>query len=359
MPFDPAVEELLRSDRLVPWLDSNAPALGSGPLQARFLHGGTSNTIIALERNGRRAVLRRPPLNPPPNSEKAMMREAQALKALGGTGVPHPELFGFSEDPSIIGAPFYIMEHVDGWAAELGEGDCLYPPPFDRADQKRPLAFALIDALVALQAVDYRAAGLGDFGHPDGFLDRQVSRWRKQFEGYEARYPGYRRRDIPGFDTVAAWLGQDIPAMGAPGIVHGDFGPPNVLFANDPPVRVAALIDWELATIGDPMMDVALLAINLRDDARPDVIPRAAYFDSTHYPTRGEVIDYYGRKSGRDVSRADYYLTLAQFRLACILEYKVAASMTGALPKAAGDRFAPMVVNLIADAHDRIARSEK
>jgi len=345
---------LIDEKRLVAWLDAHAPELGGGPLKARFLHGGTSNTIIALQRGGPPAVLRRPPLVPPPNSERAMIREARVLQALRGSNVPHPQLYGLCEDISVIGAPFYVMERVEGWAADLGDEDCFYRPPFDLPEHKPALTFAMVDALAALHAVDYQAAGLTDFGRPDGFLQRQVTRWRRQLESYPRLYPGYTAREIPGFAKVGAWLEDNVAPAQRPAIVHGDFGPPNLLFGHGLPARVAAIIDWELATIGDPLMDVTLLGINLRDAAKPEQIPRAAYFNSRDFPTRQEVFAYYAAKTGRDIGHMDYYLTLVQFRLACILEYKVAASLTGHLPHAVHEKFAPMVLGLMADAYERV-----
>jgi aminoglycoside phosphotransferase (APT) family kinase protein len=353
---DQAVSGLIDEKRLVAWLDAYAPELGDGPLEACFLHGGTSNIIIALQRSGPPAVLRRPPLVPPPNSERAMIREARVLHALRDTDVPHPHLYGLCEDVSIIGAPFYVMERVAGWAADLGDEDCFYHAPFDLPANKPALTFAMIDALAALHKVDYRSVGLADFGRPNGFLERQVTRWRRQLESYPKRYSGYMARDIPGFAKVASWLEDNVAPAQQPAIVHGDFGPPNLLFGHGLPARVAAIIDWELATIGDPLMDITLLGINLRDQARPEEIPRAAYFNSQDFPTRQKVFAYYAEKTGRDLGHMDYYLTLVQFRLACILEYKVAASLTGQLPQSVHEKFAPMVLGLMADAYERVQK---
>lgn len=321
----PDVDAFIDRVRLTHWLDENAPQLGSGPLEVGYLHGGTSNVILTLERGGERAVLRRAPLIPPPNSEKAMAREAKVLAALAGTDVPHPRLHAFCDDNAVIGSPFYVMENIDGWAPALHDSGCSYPPAFDTPQAHRAMGFALVEAFARLAKVDPDAVGLADFGQPGSFLGRQVDRWLGQLRSYPDRYPAYHPRDLPGIDTVAAWLRANQPADEGRGIVHGDFGPPNVLFQSALPVQVRAIVDWELATIGDPLLDLALFLVNMRDDQRPEEIPASAYFDTRHYPTRQELIAHYGALTARDMTRIDYYIVLAQFRMACILEYKVAA----------------------------------
>jgi aminoglycoside phosphotransferase (APT) family kinase protein len=340
------IDSLYDAAALTPWLDAYAPEIGSGTLRVGFMHGGTSNVILTLDRGGTPALLRRPPAAMPPNSEKAMMREARLLAALDATTVPHPHLFGYTQDARVIGAPFYVMEWVQGWAPELGESDLLYPKPFDRADRRREMGFAMVDALAVLAAVDHRAIGLADFGHGGNFLGRQADRWLRQLEGYPARYPAYQPRILPGLRDVAAWLKAMIPAEQQRGIVHGDFGPPNVLFENVPPTRVRAIVDWELATIGDPLLDLAVFLSNLRDESDRQEIPAAAYFDPTDFPMRQELIRHYAHLTGRDLAAFGYYLVLAQFRMACILEYKVAAAAGG--PPLSGPMaiFPEMVIGL-------------
>jgi aminoglycoside phosphotransferase (APT) family kinase protein len=340
---------------LTRWLDAHAPEIGVGPLELGFLHGGTSNVILTVDRGGAPAVLRRPPPVAPPNSEKAMMREARLLTALRGSDVPHPRLYGACTDPALIGAPFYVMARIDGWAPQLGESGCTYPAGFDLPERRREMGFAMVDALAALARIDPDAIGLADFGKPGNFLARQVDRWLGQLAGYPARYPAYSARALPGIDVVAHWLRTHVPADQRCGIVHGDYGPPNILFDPLPPTRVRAIIDWELATIGDPLLDLALLLCNLRDAAEPEVIPPAAYFDPTDFPTRQEMIARYATRTGRDMSGFDYYLILAQFRMACILEYKVAAAAGRAAESGAMAIFPEMVLNLMRQAHRMVS----
>jgi aminoglycoside phosphotransferase (APT) family kinase protein len=347
------IESVVDRDALTSWLDTHAPQLGAGSLEVHFLHGGTSNIILTIDRGGVPAVLRRAPSNPPPNSERMIAREARLLNALNGTPVPHPHLHGYCNDSTVIGTPFYVMEKVDGWAPEVTSTGCKYPTAFDNADARRDIGFAAIDALSDLAVVDHRAIGLADFGQPGDFLSRQVDRWLGQLRSYPERYPKYSQRELPGLAAVTTWLRENLPAKRHEGIVHGDYGPPNILFAPARPVRVHAIIDWELATIGDPQLDLALFLCNLRDDAAPAIRPAAAYFDPTDFPTRQELIARYAQRTARDVSDFLYYLVLAQFRMACILEYKVAEnagqSMVGHMAI-----FPDMVLNLMTQAYAMI-----
>ena len=184
--------------RLTPWLDSHVPELGNGALVVTQLHGGTSNVILTLNRGGPTMVLRRPPAVAPPGSERTVLREARVLTALNGANVPHPHCYAACDDADLIGAPFYVMEMVQGWAAELRDEKIYHRAPFDTAPSEYGIAYAMIDGLVALANVDYLALGLADFGKPDRFLERQVDRWEGQLNSYPRLY-GYAGRDIPGF----------------------------------------------------------------------------------------------------------------------------------------------------------------
>jgi aminoglycoside phosphotransferase (APT) family kinase protein len=349
------LSQLIDKPRLTAWLTEHVPELGEGPLQAELLHGGTSNAIIRLDRGLGALVLRRPPIDPPPGSADAMMREARILRALKDTDVPHPRLYAACDDLDVIGTSFYVMEAVQGWCGKLTQTDCLYEPPFDKGPDRHALGYALADGLVALSKVDYRAVGLEGFGQPDGFLHRQVRRWRNQLESYPKKYPGYAGRKLEGIDYVADWLEANVPAMSTAGIIHGDYGAPNMMFAFDRPARLLAILDWELSTIGDPLLDLGWLIYNLRDRRDPDVRPASAYYDGSGFPTRQDIAEYYASHTGRDVSRIDYYMVLAQFKLACIVEYKVAKAMVGQESEQVRKLFQNMVPNLILEAQ-KIAR---
>lgn len=341
--------ELADGPRLTAWLDANIPQLGSGPLTITQLHGGTSNVILTLNRGGPDMVLRRPPAVPPPGSEKGILREARVLTALNGTAVPHPHCYGFCADPQVIGAPFYVMERVAGWAAELRDEKITNRAPFDTRPSEYGVAYALVDGLVALANVDYKAVGLADFGRAEGFLERQVERWESQLNSYPKLY-GYTYRDIPGFRYTRDWLRANIPGDFRAGIIHGDVGTPNALFTFDRPARLTALIDWELSTIGDPLIDLAWFTNKLRDEERPDEIEDGALYNIANFPTRQELARYYAAGTGRDLSNFDYYCVLALYKGGCILEYKVAQSAAGILSPETGRFFDRLVTTNFAKA---------
>jgi aminoglycoside phosphotransferase (APT) family kinase protein len=339
---EPDLSALAHAERLTAWLDAHVSELGDGPLNVAQLHGGTSNVILTLDRGGPQIVLRRPPAVPPPGSEKSVLREARVLTALSGTSVPHPHCFGSCADAEVIGAPFYVMERVAGWAASLRDGKIYHDPPFGSAPSEYGIGYAMVDGLIALANVDYEALGLGDFGRPDNFLERQVDRWEGQLNSYPARY-GYQARDIPGFAYARDWLRANIPDDFRAGLMHGDVGTPNALFAFDRPARLTALIDWELSTIGDPLIDLAWFTNKLRDEERPDEIDPRALYNIANFPTRQALARYYAAGTGRDLSNFDYYCVLALYKGGCILEYKVAQSAAGILSPETGRFFDRLV----------------
>ena len=345
---------LVDVERLSAWLDVQIPSLGDGPLEVAMLHGGTSNVILSLRRGLGEVILRRPPAVPPPNSEKVILREARVLQALNGTPVPHPFCHASCSDASVIGAPFYVMDRAPGWAAELRDGRIHHRPPFDKPPYEYGVPYAMVDGLVALANVDYKAVGLEDFGKPDNFLERQVDRWSSQLGSYGKLY-GYAGRELPGYEYVRAWLKANIPDTFKAGVMHGDVGTPNALFADGPPARLTALIDWELSTIGDPLLDMAWLCNGLRDEREPDRAPAKALYFAENMPTRQELLRYYASGVGRDVSRFDYYQILAMFKGGCILEYKVAQSAAGILSRETGELFSRLVLANFAEA-ERFAR---
>src|ERR1700741_932774 len=238
-------DELVNAPRLTAWLDENIPELGDGALEAKMIHGGTTNVIFSLNRGRETLILRRPPAVAPPGSERTVLREARVLTALSGTPVPHPKCYGACENSDVIGAPFYIMEFVQGWPGELRGGTIHYRAPFDAPPYAYGIPFAVVDGLVALANVDYQAAGLQDFGKPENFLERQVDRWARQLASYKPRY-NYEGRELPGYELIEPWLRRNTPKAAKPGIIHGDIGTPNMLFEPGPPARLRALIDWEL-----------------------------------------------------------------------------------------------------------------
>jgi aminoglycoside phosphotransferase (APT) family kinase protein len=334
---------------LTTWLDEHIPSLGDGPLETQMIHGGTSNVILSLRRGEGTMVLRRPPAVPPPNSEKSIMREARVLTAINGTNVPHPFCYGICEDASVIGAPFYVMELVQGWSGEIHDQRIVHRPPFNAAPYEYGMQYAMVDGIVALANVDHVSVGLADFGKPDNFLERQVDRWAGQLASYERLY-GYPSRVLPGYDIAEAWLRANVPQDSKVGILHGDMGTPNALFAFEPPAKLNALIDWELSTIGDPMLDLGWMGTGLRDERSPDRPPPGNLYAAENMPTRQELARYYAAGTGRDVSTYDYFVILALFKAGCLLEYKVAQAAAGLQSKETGEMFSRLVAENFVEA---------
>ena len=229
-------------DALALWMDRRD--LGTGPIEdARLITGGTQNILLRFSRDGREYVFRRPPPHKRANSDETMRREARILAALRGTDVVHPALIAAEPDELVIGAAFYLMEPVNGFNANLG----LPEPHASDPARQHAMGLSMADAIAALGRVDFRAVGLADFGKPDGWLERQVQRWRSHLQSYDA-IPGYAGAQIPEVESVAAWLDAHAPSAWTPGLLHGDFHFGNVLIH---PERgeLAAIVDWELSLI--------------------------------------------------------------------------------------------------------------
>ena len=334
------LDQLAPLGPLAGWLDANVPELGSGPLVTALIHGGTSNVVLTLDRGGpEMMVLRRPPAVPPPGAERGVMREARVLSALNGSDVPHPHCYGVCEDADVIGMPFYVMEKVDGWAGMLRDEEIHNEPPFDRMPYEYGLAYAIVGGLIQLANVDYQAVGLEGFGKPDNFLERQVDRWASQLKSYPERYKGYEPRYLEGYDEVESWLRANVRPTRHVGIIHGDVATTNAMFRHGPPARLAALIDWELSTIGDPMLDMGWLCGGLRDERFPDLVSPQTLLDVNNAPTKQALARYYCAGTGRDIADFDYFCVLAGFKIGCVIEYKVAQAAAGILPKDVGEFF--------------------
>jgi aminoglycoside phosphotransferase (APT) family kinase protein len=301
---------LVDVDRLARWMDENGLAGAGEPIGASFISGGASNEIFDIRRGDARMVLRRPPRVVPAGRNETMLREYRVLHALNGTDVPHPEAIAACEDTDVIGAAFYLMGHVDGWSPISTDG---WPPPFDTDLEARSgLATQLVDGIARLARVDWKARGLEGFGRPDGFHDRQVDRWLSHLAAFQFR-------DIPGIDVAAEWLRAHRPRVYEPGILHGDYQFANVMFAFGAPARLAAIVDWEMATVGDPLLDLGWVLMGASDDS--DVAgPSSGYADWTGMPSKSELLAHYESVSGRPVDEIDYYVILARFKIAIVLE---------------------------------------
>jgi aminoglycoside phosphotransferase (APT) family kinase protein len=277
----------------------------TGPLKAALLAGGKSNLTYEVSDGEQSLVLRRPPLGHVLATAHDMAREYRVMSALQGTGVPVPRTYALCQDAEVIGAPFYLMERVEGtayrWASQL---EPLGP------ERARKISSDLIDILAALHAVEPASVGLADFGRPEGFLARQVSRWKKQLDASYCR-------DLPAAAELHAALAASVPEQSPDGIVHGDYRLDNVLTATDD--RLVAVLDWEMATLGDPLTDLALMSIYQRFAE----VMGGSIADASSAPgflSVDEVIARYDDASHRDLSHFGFYLGLAAFKLAVIAE---------------------------------------
>lgn len=344
---NPDFAGLIDAPKLTQWLDQHLPQFGDGPLSGKLLAGGMSNAVFRLERGGEAFVLRRPPKVLRPDSLKIIAREAQVLKALGGTNVPHPKFYAYCDYASVIGAPFFIMAMVEGWVGyEAGRA---YPAPFDKGENHRLLPFALVDSIARLANVDYKAIGLEDFGKPEGFLERQVDRWSSQLASYR-QTENYAGRDIPGFAYAGDWLRANTPATTRYGIIHGDYSLANALFAWDEPPRVAAMIDWELGTLGDPLLDLGWLLYAYR--GRDEKTPPSGYFDSSDFPYREDLAEHYAQQTNLPIDNLTYYMVLAQYKLASIMERHYVRAISGKQTGAGAAGIGEFVLRLAAKAQE-------
>ena len=258
-------QEGVDMDALTGWMDEQG--LESGAITgARLLVGGTQNLIVMFTRGARRFVLRRPAAIVPAGGNETIRREIRVLAALAGSDVPHPALIAACPQEDVLGAAFYLMEPVDGFNVTVGM------PPLHASDPaiRRAMGFALVDGIARLAKVDHVAVGLGDFGRVEGYLERQAGRWRKQLERYTAHagWPG--PHSLPDVERVGDWLAAHCPATFSPGILHGDYHLANVMFSNHGP-ELEAIVDWELAAIGDPLIDLGWVLTTLPRAGDPNL----------------------------------------------------------------------------------------
>ncbi|RBM01942.1 acyl-CoA dehydrogenase [Glutamicibacter soli] len=293
------------------WLDTNHPGLVAGDLSATLITGGKSNLTYLLGDGSSEWIIRRPPLGNVMATAHDMRREYDMAHALAGTEVPVPQMIAYCADKEVLGAEFYLMEKVNGVPYRYKQE--LEPLGARRA---REISIELVRTLVKLHQVDFEAVGLGGFGRPQGYLERQVKRWKTQMENSKTR-------ELPGADELYELLAANVPQDSVPGIVHGDFRLDNVLMGPDD--KPAAVIDWEMATLGDPLLDLALMLVYQR---RAKIV---ADWDSTNkdeldvtlaegYLDEEEIISLYEQESGRKLTGFGFYLGLACFKLAGISE---------------------------------------
>lgn len=287
---------------------------------------GRSNLTFRVDSEAGSVVLRRPPQGEVAVTAHDMEREQRVLTALAGTDVPVPAVLGGAGDDGPLDAPFYVMELVDGVIAvhELPEG---WAPS---AAQRRDLAHSLIDVLARLHAVDPSEVGLGDFGRPEGFMARQLRRWNGQWETWR------EGQDRPGLTALGTALREQLPESGPGAIVHGDYRIDNVVFDRADPGRVLAVLDWEMATLGDPLADLGLMMVTWQQPhdspewlaARVLPTPTGA----AGFPSRAEMAARYAEISGRRVEQLPWYVAFGCFKMAVVLAGIVSRVRSGAMP---------------------------
>jgi aminoglycoside phosphotransferase (APT) family kinase protein len=309
---------LVDTEGLAAYLSEHLPGNG---LRVSRHQAGHSNETFFLTWGGRELVLRRPPRGAFLPSAHDVAREFRVLSALEGTTVRSPGTVLLCEDESVIGAPFYIMERIDGVVIrnEL-------PEVFTEVERKR-IGMELVDALVELHAVDYESCGLDTFGKPLGYLERQLRRWTGQLE---LTLP--LTRPLPDLERLGEWLHSNLPQSPPATIVHGDYKLDNVMLAAEAPARLIAIVDWEMSTIGDPLADLGWMISFWREaeDAGDDVFANLhSVTTKKGFAKRADLVDLYAAKTGRDVSALDWYQVLAVWKLAILLEGSYARHLSG------------------------------
>jgi len=305
---------------------------GQCPLTFELISGGRSNLTYLVRGGGQEWVLRRPPLGHVLPTAHDMAREYRVLSALANTDVPAPRPIALCEDPSVNDMPFYVMQYCPGVVLAQDIPPGYAPTPEDR----RRISEALVDTLVRLHAVDYHAVGLDGFGKPEGYLERQVRRWSEQWQRSQTS-------ELPEIDELIRRLRAALPQSPAPTIVHGDYRLGNMALDPADPGRVAAIFDWEMATLGDPLADLGYTLIYWTDATDPPasggVGTAGSFTVAPGFFTRAQIIAEYARRSGRDVEAVDFYQVLALYKLAVISEGIYARYLQG---KTLGEGFEGM-----------------
>lgn len=303
--------------KVTSWFEEHAPGV-KPPLEFELIAGGRSNlTYRVTDTNGQRWVLRRPPLGQVLPTAHDMGREHKIISALGPTDVPVPPVVGLCTDDDVNGAPFYVMEYVEGVVvrgADMARKELTL-------EARRRVGESLPDTLAGLHALDPDAVGLGDLGRREGYIARQLKRWQGQWEQS-------KQRELPIMDEVHDWLAGNIPEQGPAAIVHGDYRLDNCLLGPDGMIR--AVLDWELCTLGDPLADLGILMMYWTEPGDGASAQNAATAVDG-FPSRKDILKRYESASGRDLSEIDYYIAFGYWKLACIIEGVYARYKGGAM----------------------------
>lgn len=330
-------------EALVGWLDAHG--VGVGPItDVMLLAGGTQNRLYRFQRSDDTFVLRRPPEHKRGNSDETMRRESRLLAALAGTDVPHPRLIAAEPDESVIGDAFYVMSVIEGFNPNVEV------PELHRNSLavQREMGESMIDGIAVLSMVDPIERGLSDFGKADKWIERQVGRWQSQLDSYSS-FDNYKGPDIGDVARVGKWLEENKPPHMKVGIIHGDYHFSNVMFRYDSG-QLAAIVDWELATLGDPLLDLGHLMA-----CWPGALPVSLNTNfSLDVGDPEQLIDRYASITERDMTWWPWFRVLAPYRLGIILEGTNARADAGLAPREIGDALHSMTIGLISMAEDLI-----
>ena len=309
---------LIVRDPLERFLDAHG--LGEGPLEAERIGEGHSNVTFLVRRGGERIVLRRPPRPPLPPSAHDVLREARLLTALVDTPVRAPRVLAVCADEGVLGVPFYVMEEVKGTVITSS-----IPEALDVPEERARIGRELMDALAEIHAADWPAVGLEGFGKPTGYLERQLRRFGGLWEHNKTR-------ELPRVQQLEEWLRANLPESPPATVVHGDYRLGNVMVGDEPPARVVAIFDWEMATIGDPLADLGYLTVTWIEPGDPDDTMFSALTAVTRqegFQTRDELIALYEERTGRPMSDLRWYQALALWKAAVFMEGNYKRSLAG------------------------------
>ena len=336
---------LLVLDLLRDYMDRRA--LGTGPLRWSRIGEGHSNITYLIRRGDESFVLRRGPRPPYPDSAHDMIREARVQRILGSAGIPVPDIVAVCDDESVLGVPFYIMDYIEGVVIT----DSI-PSHLDAADQRAATTFAAVDGLVALHSLDASRPEIRSIGRADGYLERQIRR-------FSSLWASVTRRSLPEVEIIRDWLARSVPSTQRTAVVHGDYRIGNLMYSPDPPARVSAILDWEMATIGDPLADLGyFVATYATRPSRSNPMELTSVTGLPGYPTRGDIVSRYAAATGLDLSNLDWYQVLALWKAAVFCEAIYVRWQKGQRPN---DAFGPTlrdgVPALLRDAQKIIHRA--
>lgn len=334
-------------DALQRWVARSG--IGSSVTDVEPLTGGSQNVVVRLRVDGRAMVLRRPPEHPRPTSDDTMRREIAVLRTLAGSDVPHPELIAGCEDLDVLGVVFYLMQAVDGFNPG-NEIDDLY---IRDVHVRHRVGLSYAASLARLGAVPWEGSPLGELKRPGSFLQRQVPQFMRLLESY--RHEHYQPESFPSVHALAQWLEDNRPPDGEPAIMHGDAHLNNVLLRRDAP-ELAAFIDWEMCTVGDPLLDLGWILICWPDGPNP-INAGAELAALGGLATRAELLEAYREAGGRPTDRIDWYLAMACFKLAIVIEGTWSRYLAGQASSDAGERLHANALNLI-DLGARVAHGD-